>query len=153
MSSNYWLLVISPENFRITLDQGFNVQGFPTSQRRKAERMEVGDRLLFYINRARLFAVTTTITSTYFEEHSRLWTSHDARETYPYRVLIEPTVVLEEDDYLNAYQIGPRMEYIKKWVPEMWPLALQGDLHILSRRDFSMIEDEMKKLVSAKAKR
>ena len=151
MSRNYWMLVISLENFRITREQGFTVQGMRTSLRRKAKRMEAGDRLLFYISWAQRFAATATMTSAYFEDHSLLWKAQDPAEDYPCRVSIEPATVLEEEEFLDARQIAPRMEYVKRWVPEWWPLAFQGDLHLIPRKDFSRIEDEMKRLVSVRA--
>jgi len=51
---------------------------------------------------------------------------------------------------MDAREISPRMEYVKKWTPEWWPLAFIGDLHLIPRKDFSLIEDEMKKLISAR---
>ena len=152
MPRNYWMLVISPENFRITRELGFTVQGFRSVLRRRVERMEVGDRLLFYLSWAQRFAATATVTSTYFEDHTPAWKSHKPDEGYPYRVHIEPTVDLEEDEFLDARQIGPRMEYIKKWMPEWWPLAFQGDLHLIPRKDLSLIEEEMKKVASARTR-
>ena len=47
----YWMVADSVENFRITRELGFTVQGMASRQRRKAQRMESGDRLLFYITR------------------------------------------------------------------------------------------------------
>ena len=153
MPRNYWMLVVTPENFRITRELGFIVQGFRIAQRRKAERMEVGDLMLFYLSRARQFAATATVASTFFEEHDPVWESHKADEDHPYRVHIEPAVVLEEEEFLDARQIGPRMDYVKRWIPEWWPLAFEGDLHLIPRKDFAMIEEEMKRLVSTRVKR
>jgi len=152
MPRNYWMLVTSPENFCITRDLGFTVQGLRTPLRRKAERVEVGDRVLFYLSGLKRFAAAATATSTYFEDHSAVWKAHKASEDYPYRIEIEPTVVLDEDEFLDARQVAPRMDYVKKWTPEWWPLAFQGDLHLIPRKDFSLIEEEMKKLASARAK-
>ena len=153
MPRNYWMLVVTPENFAITRELGFTVQGFRINQRRKAERMEVGDRQLFYLSWAQRFAATATVASTFFEEHDPVWKSHKAGEDHPYRVHIEPAMVLEEEEFLDARQIGPRMDYVKRWIPEWWPLAFQGDLHLIPRKDFALIEDEMKRLVSARARR
>ena len=57
----------------------------------------------------------------------------------------------DEVDFLDARQIGPRMEYVKKWTPERWPLAFHSTLlHLIPRKDFSLIEEEMKKIVYQK---
>ncbi len=153
MPRNYWMLVLSPENFHVTRELGLTVQGFRSAQRRKAERMEVGDRLLFYISTIQRFGATATITSTFFEEHSPVWKSPKPDEEFPYRVHIQRVAVLDEDELMDARQIGPRMEYTKKWIPEWWPLAFQGELHLIPRKDFALIEDEMKLVVSSRARR
>jgi hypothetical protein len=50
------------------------------------------------------------------------------------------------DLWLDARQIGPTLEYVKKWAPEDWPLAFIGMLHIIPQRDFTYLEDEMRRL-------
>ena len=153
MPRNYWMLVLSPDNFRVTSELSFTVQGFRSAQRRKADRMEVGDRLLFYISGIQRFGATATITSTVFEEHSPVWKSPKPGEEFPYRVRIAPVATLEDDELMDARQIGPRMEYVKRWIPEWWAMAFQGELHLIPRKDFALIEDEMKFLASARARR
>ena len=49
MPRNYWMVVISPENFRITRDLGFTVHGLKSQHHRKAQRIEPEDRILYYI--------------------------------------------------------------------------------------------------------
>ena len=45
----YWMVSTSLENFRISRDMNFTLQGLKTHQKRKAQRMEPGDRLVYYI--------------------------------------------------------------------------------------------------------
>ena len=153
MPRNYWMLVLSQENYRITKEQGFTVQGLPSTLKRKVQRIEVGDRMLFYISGIQRFAAAATVTSAFFEEHTRLWGGHRPDEDYPYRVGIEPAVVLDEEEFIDAMQIAPRMDYVKKWIPEWWPLAFTGDLHLIPKKDFSLIEEELEKLSRPKAER
>lgn len=154
MPRNYWMVVLSPGNFVVTRDQGFTIQGFPSNMRRKAERMEAGDRMLFFISEVQKFAATTTVTATYFEEHTPLWKSHRPEEDFPYRVHLEPAVVIDDEaDFIDALEVSPRMEYVKKWIPERWPLAFVGMLHLIPRKDFSFLEEEMKKIVNRKKKK
>ncbi len=146
MPRNYLMLVVSPENYGVTRQQEFAVQGMRGNQKRKAQRVEVGDRVLFYLAGVQKFAATATVTSTFFEEHTPLWSNHNPDEDFPWRVKMEPAVVLEEDQFIDAKLIAPRMDYVKKWIPEWWPLAFVGDIHIIPKKDFSLIEEEMKKL-------
>ncbi len=147
MGKNYWMITISVENFRITRDTGFKIQGVKASERKRAQRMQPEDRLLFYLEDAQKFGAVATVKSACFEDAEPVWKASDGKEKFPYRVQLQPNYVLAEKDFLDAKQISPRLDYVKKWVPELWPLAFQGNLHLLPKRDFNLIEAEMKKLV------
>ena len=59
---------------------------------------------------------------------------------------LEPYIVLDEEDYIDGLLLGPRLDYVKRWPPEEWPLAFMDALHLLPQRDFRLIEGEMKKV-------
>ena len=144
---NYWMLSISEEHYNVTRDQGFRVQGFGIRQRRKTDRMVKGDKLLYYVKGLRVFPVAATIIFTVFEDEKPLWLSTQTNELYKYRVRTRGELILRPDQYLQAIQIGPRMEYVRRWPPEMWPHAFWEELHLLPRKDFELIEDEMRKVL------
>ena len=148
MARNYWMVVVSTENFHIIKERDFSVYGFRAKLKKRVERMEVGDRMLFYLSREQRFPATVTVTSTMFEDREPLLNSPSGQEDFPCRVHIEPAVVLEEEDYIDARQLGPTLEYVKKWIPERWPLAFVGDLHLVPKKDLFLIEDEMKRITS-----
>ena len=52
-------------------------------------------------------------------------------------------------DIGDAMILGPRLEYVKKWLPENWPLAFLDRLHLLPQRDFRLIEGEMRRITSS----
>ena len=144
---NYWMLSITEENFNITGGQGYKIQGFGLRQRRKTDRMVKGDRLLYYVKGLRVFPVAATIISTVFEDEKPMWISSQLNEQYKYRVRTRPEFILRPDQYLQANQIGPRMDYVRRWPPEMWHHAFWEELHLLPRKDFELIEDEMRKVL------
>ena len=146
MGRSYWAVVLTPENYSITKKKGFKLQGLKSTQKNKVRRIEVGDRMLFYITGLQVFAAVATVTSTFFEDTTKIWTSHDEQEVFPYRVNIESDFVLDEPEYIDAHQIVPRMDFVKKWIPEFWPLACVGDLHIIPKADLFLIEGEMERL-------
>ena len=152
MPKNYWMVVQTPENFEISKERGFDLHGFTPRQRRRAQRMEPDDRVLYYVSQIRKWPVLATITSRYFEDRTPIW-KLGARVSLPYRVKLSPSIVLDEEDYIDALQIGPRLEYVKRWVPERWPLAFLGSLHLLPQRDFRLIEGEMKRVMSGRRRR
>ena len=148
MAKNYWMVVGSPENYDITKDMGFTLHGLGRRYRRRAERMRPEDRVLYYVTEIRKWTTTATITSRSFEDHTPIWRSSNSRENYPYRVKLAPDIVLDESDYIDALILAPRLEYVKRWAPEDWPLAFVETLHLLPQRDFRLIEGEMKRIMA-----
>jgi hypothetical protein len=148
MPGSHWMIVSSPENFEITRNMGMTVQGMKSRHRKKAERMAPGDRILFYIDHLQLFPATATVTSTYFEDASPLWMSQERRtELFPWRVHIRPELVLEPYEYIDARQLAPRLLYVKRWAPEHWALAFQGNVHLLSAADFALVSNEIERII------
>ena len=146
MGKTYWMVAISQENFEITRKRGFDIQGIDSKNRRKAVRMSQDDRIVYYVKDRREFGATATVTSGHFRNDKRIWKHFRKRETFPHRVKISPDVVLEGDQRICAFEIGPSLEYVKKWAPEHWELAFFGMLHIIPQRDFNLLEEEMRKL-------
>jgi hypothetical protein len=145
MAQNFWMIVSSPENFQITRDLGFTAQGLKAQHRRKIQRIVSGDRVLFYVYGSRRFTATATATSSYVEDDSETW-QNEGSAGWPYRIQIKPEVVLDDHQYINANLLAPRLDYIRRWTPENWHMAFQGNLHLLPKNDFLLIEEEMKKL-------
>ena len=142
------MFVEAPQNFEITREIDFSLFGMGAKYRRRAERMQPQDRVLFYINGVRKWPASATITSTYFEDNSPLWHPTTRGESFQYRVKLKPDIVLDEEDYIDAMILGPRLDYVKGWAPENWPLAFWDRLHLLPQRDFRLIEGEMERITS-----
>lgn len=145
MPKNYWMVVQTPENYEITRERGFTLYGLTSRQRRRARRMEPDDHILFYVGGSvRKWTAIVTVTSKFFEDRSPIWKSNGSRpELFPYRVETSPTIVLDEVNYIEALILAPRLEYVKRWPPELWPLAFFDTLHLIPQRDFRLIEGEM----------
>jgi len=145
MAHNFWMIISNPNNFRITEKLGFTKQGLKSQHRRKIQRIENGDRVLFYVSVDRYFTATATATSSYFEDAEEVWEKEGCAE-WPYQIKIKPEVILDDHQYIDANLLAPRLDYIKRWAPENWYMAFQGNLHLLPKSDFLLIEEEMKKL-------
>ena len=144
MPKSYWLVVKSPENFDIARDRGFDMVGLKVQHRRKVQRMEPEDRVLIYISQKRRFGATATVTSSMKEDHTPIWKDEIGND-FPFRVSIKPDIVLDESQQIDAYQIAPRMDYTRRWIPEMWHMAFLDSLHLISKFDFALLEEEMRK--------
>ena len=145
MGKNYWMVVETLENHRITREMGYKMIGFGQPFRRRVQRMQRDDMVLFYVNTIKAWTATASITSDYFEDFTPVWQPTTRGEQYPFRVNLRPDITLEESQNIDALVLAPRLDYMKRWTPEDWPLAFAGRLHLLAQKDFRLIESEMKR--------
>ena len=145
MGSNYWMFVDNSENSAITRQKGYKIFGMSDKYKRRAQRMHAKDRVIFFDRNRKCWTASATIISDYFEDESRIWVPIDKHREYKFRITLKPDYVLDEEQYIDGLQLGPSLEYVKRWAPEDWPLAFWDRIHLLPSRDFKLIEDEMKR--------
>lgn len=151
MPHNFWMINCNEENYNVTRRMGFTGQGLKAEYRRKVQRVEPGDRVIYYVTSTRVFTATATVTQGYEEVGSSPWIKEGKAE-WPYRIGIKPDVILRDDQFISAGLIAYRLEYVRKWAPEDWYMAFQGNLHLLSKSDFFLLEGEMLKLRDGREK-
>ena len=147
-----WVVVSGPEIFGKTRELGFTRHGFKSTRRNMANSIEPGDLLAFYVTGRKQFAAVVRVTSPVVEEQTRIWESlKKPAEMYPYRAAIEPVVVLDEDDWLDAEPYHDRFEWTQRWPRANWTLAYQGNLREVPQADMDLLVSEMKRTAGAKA--
>lgn len=140
------MVVTSLENFRRTRERGFNLLGLRSRHRRRAEVMQPGDRILFYVAPRRAFAATATLTSGMLEDREPIWGAPRPEESHPWRFRMRADEAPEEGGWIRARDLAYRLEYVRKWAPEEWALAFQGHIHQLPQKDFKLIEGELARM-------
>jgi hypothetical protein len=139
-----WVLTGSPENFAVTRERGFTLVGMKEGRRRQAESMAPGDRIVFYLTGVSAFAASVTLTSELFEDRTPVWPGKPGNpDPYPWRFESRPELVLEEGAWLPAEAVKDRLEHIRKWPPEHWTLAFQGQLRTVSEHDAEVLLEAM----------
>lgn len=138
----YWMIVTSKENFDITKDRDFTVQGVKSRHRKKAMEMQPGDKIMYYVTGIQKFAGIAEVTSTYFEDEDKIWKAKSKKkeEVYPWRFNIKPELILDEDDWVDSEVFKDKLEYIQKWPKEHWKLAFQGNVHNLPEADYETVK-------------
>ena len=126
MPRNFWMVVCNQDNFNITKNLEFTTQGLKSEYRRKVQRVEPGDRLLYYVTGIRCFTAPATLTSTYREEQTIVW-QNEGSATWLFRIDIKPGVVLEEPQYIQAG--GPPLG--------LYPTVAAGELVYGLSREFA----------------
>lgn len=144
MAKNYWLLVSTPENFEISRGRGFDLAAMKSRHEKKAQRVEPGDKVVFYVTGQMAIAGTAEVRSAYFVSEEPVWHSEKKGETYPFRFQIAPELVLPKEDFLPVADWVHEMQYVGKWPPEHWRLAFQGNVHLVPEEDYRLIERKVK---------
>jgi predicted RNA-binding protein len=147
-----WILTGSLENFRINVERGFDVIGFKERRRRQAEEFEPGDQVFFYVTGVQAFGGLARVRSEMFEDHSRIWPGKKGKpEIYPWRVEAEPILVLAEQDFVPAEELATELEHVRKWPPDHWHLAFQGQLRTISEADAALLRETLSSRTAARA--
>jgi hypothetical protein len=142
---NRWVIVSSPENFATTAELGFTLQGIKSRHRKKAEQIRPGDTVIYYITGKQALAAIAQVTSSYFEDQTRVWNCKSNRDTevYPFRFRLAPDLILPESAYLPAQDLAGQLTYLKKWPAEHWRLGFQGNIHLWPEADYQLAREAM----------
>ena len=89
------------------------------------------------------------MTGTYFEDEAKIWESNKPGEVYPFRFPVKLTYARPPGDYLPMEDIVHTLLYPKRWPPQHWTLAFQGNVHVLSDGDYGLIADALRQPVAA----
>jgi hypothetical protein len=140
------MVVTTADNLRRTRESGFRLHGVRSKHRKKVERIKPGDRVLYYVQDRMGFAATATVTDGYRESHDRIWSDHRENEDFPHRFAVRLDSDLHGEGLIDAREIAPRMDFVRRWPPEQWSLAFLGEIHVISGADFTLIETEIERL-------
>ncbi len=147
--ARYWIVVGGPEVFEKTREMGFTRQGFKSTRRLMAQKVQPGDMLAFYVTGKKQFAAIARVTSPVEEERTRIWhNSKKPDELYPYRANIAPVLDVDEAHWLDAEPYHDRFQWTQRWPRANWTLAYQGNLHEIPKEDFDLLGHDMRAAVA-----
>jgi hypothetical protein len=139
-----WILTGSLENFRINVQRGFDVIGFKERRRRQADQMEPGDEIFFYVTGLQAFGGLARVKSEMFEDRTRIWPAKKGKpEIYPWRVEAEPVLTLPAEQFVPAEEHVAELAHVRKWPPEHWHLAFQGQLRTIGEADAALLRERL----------
>ena len=139
---NYWMLTMTSETYTEVKTQGFKFLFMSKTSSKKLKRITNGDRFICYILHERNFQATATAISSY----STNTIKKETLKTFPFLIEAKKNITLTEKESINAGILAPRLDFTKKWFPEDWPMAFLGNLHLISKLDFLLIETEFKRV-------
>jgi hypothetical protein len=140
-----WVLTGSLDNFRATRDRDFRLIGAKEGRRGMAEQIEPGDRIVFYLTKLGRLAGSVRVTGAMFEDREKVWPGKPGKaDPYPWRFDTEPEVVLDEAEWIDAEELKGDLEHVRKWPPDHWRLAFQGQLRTVSERDAGVLLERLR---------
>ncbi|MFQ5893119.1 MAG: EVE domain-containing protein [Nitrospinota bacterium] len=145
------MLVSSEENFERSRARGFDIAGMKSRHRKKAERVQPGDKVVFYLTKVQAFGGTAEVTSTFFESTEPVWEGGKKQEAYPFRFEVRPEIICEAADFLPVEPIRHTLQRLKKWPDAHWRLAVQGNVHTLPQEDYETIRKLLAQHVGRRA--
>ncbi len=135
-----WVLTSSPDNHEATRATGFSVIGLKERNRKRAERIEIGDRIVLYLTKEMTFGGSILVTGDMYEDRKKIWPGKPGNpDSYPWRFPTEPEVVLEAEQNVPAEKLKDKMEHIQKWPADHWKLAFQGQIREVSDADAKLL--------------
>jgi len=137
LANTYWLINLKSEEY-IKNSSNKRSQIFMNNDKRKVARMSIGDKLIFYISDKNCFVGISEIKSDNAEELSNKTLS----------IKVKKSNHLNINNSVDGDQIGPSLDYVKRWAPERWRLAMVGSLHIVSQNDYNLINASIKSRLS-----
>lgn len=134
---NYWLLVTHPDNFEIM--KAKNIAAMKAKRKSFAERVEVGDKVVFYLTKIGKFGGAAEFNSKVREDKSKIFTEEKPGETHSWRFDIRFEIKLDEKDYIPSENFKDKLVYLKKWPAKYWKLGFQGNVHEIPKEDYSTL--------------
>lgn len=135
---NYWLLVTHPKNFEVM--KAKNLCAMKAKRKSYAERVQVGDKVVFYLTKIGKFGGAGEFKSKFRENKSKIFTEENPGETHPWRFDVKFEVALDESGYVPAEEFKDKLKYLKKWPAKYWKLGFQGNVHEIPKEDYETLK-------------
>jgi predicted RNA-binding protein len=135
-----WILTSSPDNHAATRERDYKVIGIKERNRKRAERIEPGDRIVLYLTKEMTFAGSITVTGEMYEDRDPIWPGKPGNpDAYPWRFPTEAEISLDPDSHVPAEQLKDDLAHIRKWPAEHWKLAFQGQIREVGEEDAQLL--------------
>jgi predicted RNA-binding protein len=137
---NYWLCVTNKENWGIVAKQ--RIWGVPKRNRRLLESVKPGDTFVFYVKPRRLRGIFKVISDPFISKEKIFGTTGFAEEeTFPYRVMLEPVLILKKP--IDFAELIPVLTFIRN--KKRWTGHIRRALQKIPKGDYKKIQSSMER--------
>ena len=139
----YWILVTHPDNFKVM--KAKNIAAMKAKRKSYAQKVEVGDKVVFYLTKIGKFGGVAEFKSKFREDKSKIFTEEKPGEIHPWRFDVKFEVALDETKYVPSENFKEKLRYLKKWPAKYWKLGFQGNVHEIPKEDYEALVTAMKR--------
>src|SRR3990167_9989711 len=106
-----------------------NIGAMKARRKSFAERLEIGDKVAFYLTKIGKFGGIAEFKSKFKDQRSKIFPEEKENEVHPWRFDVKFEVKLSPEDYKSAEEFKDKLKYLKKWPAKYWKLGFQGNVH------------------------
>lgn len=139
---NYWILVTHPKNFEVMKQK--NIAAMKAKRKSFAQKVEVGDKVVFYLTKIGKFGGAAEFKSKFREDKTKIFEEEKPGEVHPWRFDVKFEVELSPEDYKDAENFKDKLKYLKKWPAKYWKLGFQGNIHEIGEADYKTLLSALK---------
>lgn len=143
--TQYWINITSLAHFEEDRKANFPITGYKEGLERLCSKVEVGDKLVYYVTKTHSFGAICTVISPLYIDSTPHWSG---TEKWPCRFSLNPVLALPKDRMLDVVPLLPSLSFItqKQKQSGKWGTAFMGSLRKIRQQDFELVEQEMRKL-------
>ncbi len=144
MYMSSWITSISLGNFELSCSRGLSVVGYTKRTLNLCRKIELGDKVIFYILGIHKFGAIAKVTSSLYTDDTPYWPN----DVWPYRFAIKPEIILPREKMIDISYFLPFLSFITQRMKQSgnWGMALRQNPKQILQRDSDVLELEMKKL-------
>lgn len=141
---NSWLCMTREENWNVIRSK--RIWGVAEKDKKRLERVNVGDFLVFYVKQkrkkdeivgAKITSIFKAVSAPFFSQE-RIFASY-LIELFPWRIKIQPEVTPKEP--VEFQKLIPKLRFIKN--KKNWGAHLQVVMRAIPEEDFNLIRSEI----------
>ncbi len=139
---NYYMIITNSIDYEWDIDNKFRCAGFPKRNEQAAKKMQIGDKLVYYVTKESKFMAVVEVMGEYFYSTEQIW--DDPYDLWPHRVKTKPIIFIDElENGVYIKDIWDNLEFIKNKV--RWGSQVQGSFRHISEHDYNNILKELRK--------
>lgn len=138
--ANYYMIITTREDYTKDVENAFACAGFPKRNRRSVKKMEIDDRIIYYVSKVSKFCAAVKVIGEPYVEFKQIW--NDPIDLWPYRIKTEPIVF--KKTYPNGVyikDIWDNLDFISN--KNKWGSQVMGSFRHISEHDYHIIEEAL----------